>query len=470
LALIADFKLVVEYYLIKYSKEAIINNQKFQFIIAFIYSKMSLHFCKDCGIFCEGVKESIINAIQRNNIPLLAFSLNLAFGCNLAFGLIMAFGHNLAFDLFMAFGLNLAFGRNLVFCHNLAFGLTMAFGLIMAFCRNLAFSLITAFGHNLAFGITMAFGLIMVFGLFSFGLSALAALRLIGFSGLGLVGLVDFIGHLIGLDGLIGLMGLIIHNGLTSLIGLIGFIGLIGPIGYNGLGGFIGLGIISLISFMGLIGIHISLGHNGLIGFIGLGLIGFIGLGLVRLVGLICHIIGLNGLNGFSLVGLSGSSDIMGLISLGGLIRNISLVGLGCFSGWLTCARKRCGTPTTMTCYKIVFAAAILAAAAKTHGVAIKLTSANKIINAAIWYYYAAYQYYAHLFVRESWLSHVLFRLDSLFSLFFRVALQNAEHLLSTRLPQLTKYCDVRECENILHGYLYVFYLAFVILKGIFIF
>jgi hypothetical protein len=36
------------------------------------------------------------------------------------------------------------------------------------------------------------------------------------------------------------------------------------------------------------------------------------------------------------------------------------------------------------------FAAAILAAAVKTHGVAIKLKSATKITNAAIWYYCAA--------------------------------------------------------------------------------
>ncbi len=82
LALIADFQLAVEYYLIKYSEEAMINNQKFQCIVAFIYSKKSLHFCKVCGIFCEGVKESIIDAIHRNNMPLLAFGLILAFGLN----------------------------------------------------------------------------------------------------------------------------------------------------------------------------------------------------------------------------------------------------------------------------------------------------------------------------------------------------------------------------------------------------
>ncbi len=36
----------------------------------------------------------------------------------------------------------------------------------------------------------------------------------------------------------------------------------------------------------------------------------------------------------------------------------------------------------------------------------------------------------------------------------------------------MTNYCVMRECENILHGflYVYVFDLAFVILKGIYIF
>jgi hypothetical protein len=103
----------------------------------------------------------------------------------------------------------------------------------------------------------------------------------------------------------------------------------------------------------------------------------------------------------------------------------------------------------------------------KTHGVAIKLTSATKITNATIWYYCAAYWYYAYLFVRESWLSNVLSRLGLLF---FGDALQNAKQLFSTRLPQVTKYCVMRECENILSGYLYDGDLVFVIFKRISIF
>jgi hypothetical protein len=77
--------------------------------LIFIYSnsKISLPFCKDCKIFCEGV-----NAATAKS--------------------------------------------NSLFGHSLAFGLTMAFGLIMAFCRNLTFGLIMAFRHNVAFGLTMA--------------------------------------------------------------------------------------------------------------------------------------------------------------------------------------------------------------------------------------------------------------------------------------------------------------------------
>ncbi len=119
-----------------------------------------------------------------------------------------------------------------------------------------------------------------------------------------------------------------------------------------------------------------------------------------------------------------------------------------------------------------------------THGVAIKLpsitgitkvimqaahgnatvSSATKITNAAIWYYCTA----SHSFVRESLLSHVLLLTGRLNLLFFGDTLQNAKQVFSVRLLQMTKYCIMRECENILHGYLYVFDLAFVILRGIY--
>ncbi len=145
---------------------------------------------------------------------------------------------------------------------------------------------------------------------------------------------------------------------------------------------------------------------------------------------------------------------------------------------WLALARKKMwwwiasfGYSDHKYMFKYCLATAILAAAAKTippqcmqaaHGVA-TIWSATKISNAAVHFYC---KYYAHLFVRESLLCNVLLRIAGLDSV-FGDALQNAKQLFSTRLPQMTKYCVMRECENILRGYLYDGDLAFVILKGI---
>jgi hypothetical protein len=73
------------------------------------------------------------------------------------------------------------------------------------------------------------------------------------------------------------------------------------------------------------------------------------------------------------------------------------------------------------------------------------------------------------LFQRESGLWCVRRVFSSLAGLnsVFGNTLQNATQLFFDRIPQMTKYCIMRECENILHGFLYVFDLAFVILKGI---
>jgi hypothetical protein len=121
--------------------------------------------------------------------------------------------------------------------------------------------------------------------------------------------------------------------------------------------------------------------------------------------------------------------------------------------------------------FKFHLATAILAAAAETippqhmqaaHGVA-TMSSATKISNAAIHFYC---EYCAHLFMRESWLWHVFLpRLDSSF---YDDTLQNAKQLFYISLLLMMKYCIMRECENILHGYLYDGDLVFVILKGIY--
>ncbi len=111
------------------------------------------------------------------------------------------------------------------------------------------------------------------------------------------------------------------------------------------------------------------------------------------------------------------------------------------------------------------------AATAKTHGVAIKLANATKITNAAIWYYCAALlSVLLSLIWRESglWCEwRVFFSLAGLDSV-FENAIQNAKLIFHISLPQMTKYCVMRECENILCKYLYDGDLVFVILKGIY--
>jgi hypothetical protein len=97
------------------------------------------------------------------------------------------------------------------------------------------------------------------------------------------------------------------------------------------------------------------------------------------------------------------------------------------------------------------------------HGVA-TMSSVAKISNAAIHFYC---KYYTHLFVRESLLCDVLLHIGRLDSVFWN-ALQNATQLFFDRIPQITKYCIMRECENILRGYLHDGDLVFVILKGIY--
>jgi hypothetical protein len=260
--------------------------------------------------------------------------------------------------------------------------------------------------------------------------------------GLGLVSLgrlihgLGFVGHtsLIGLKGLGGL------NGIIGLVCLIGHVGLVGCIGLNNHIGHKGL--VGHTDLNGPIGLICLVGQNGLVGFIGLELIG--------LVGLIGHIIGINSLNDFSLVGLSSPSDIMGLIGLGfvglispsfvslfGLNGHISLIGLGCFSGWCACARKKMWYFDNNGALQDCFAAAIPAAVERTKGVAM-VSSATKITNAAIWYYCAA----DYWFVREGLLWHVP-RLDSNLS-YHGYALQYAKQLFYISLPQMMKYCIMR--------------------------
>ncbi len=240
---------------------------------------------------------------------------------------------------------------------------------------------------------------------------------LVGFMGLGLVGLiglsrVSLIGQISRIDSLA-----LLNHWPIGLIGIIGF-GLIAlsasvaslaywpcnfaaathqvdtvsctsPNSYNGVSGLIGgislVGQISLVSLSALSGISGLSSHNVLINFINHnGLVGF--LDIVNLAGLISNIslakligdisfiggfVGYISLGLICLVSLCGFSGINNYI-LVKLIGHISLVGLICFSGWLTRAWKKMwwwiasfGNSNHNDMFPYRLAAAILAGAAK---------------------------------------------------------------------------------------------------------
>jgi len=150
-----------------------------------------------------------------------------------------------------------------------------------------------------------------------------------------------------------------------------------------------------------------------------------------------------------SLIGVIGLCLIASIASAASLARRlISFVGLiGSSTHRLFCERLATAVnEATKTTWRLK------QAAAKTHGVAIKLASATKITNAAIWYYCAALLLVLlSLIRRESGLWCVWRVFSSLAGLdsVFLNALQNAKQLFSLRLPQMTKYCVMRECDNI---------------------
>jgi hypothetical protein len=282
-----------------------------------------------------------------------------------------------------------------------------------------------AFGHNLAFGLTKAFSLIMAFGLIGLGRHNCI---------ISIVGLVDLGGcrfiHPVGIS------GFDFGFGLISLVGISGFSFVLSVISHvNGFSlgslkyvdhvshqiSFVGqISLVSLSGISGISGISSRISHNGLIGLIGISLVSLV-----------------------DLVGLSGIND---LVSFNSLVAAI------------------------IAAAEFFVAMATQPATAKTHRVAIKLVSATKITSAAIWYYCTALLVLLSLIWRESglWCEWRVFSSLAGLNSDFENALQNAKQLFHISLPQMTKYCIMRECDNILHGFLYVFDLAFVILKGIY--
>jgi hypothetical protein len=302
--------------------------------------------------------------------------------------------------------------------------------------------------------------------------SACQLVSLIGF--IPLVGLVSI--NLGGHNSIISLVdlsgfGLISPSGLSGLVGFFGHIGLVGCIGHIGLVGFMGLSLIGLMFF----------GHVSLIGGISL-------VGQISLVRLISHIIGLIGLNGISLIelvgligriGLNGHNDVISLVSISGLINHncldgiigLSLVGLlVSLSGINGLVGLNSLVTAIIAAAEFLVATAMQAVAAKTHGVAIKLARATKITNAAIWYYCAALLLVLlSLIWRESglWCEWRVFSSLAGLNSVFKNTLQNAKQLFHISLPQMTKYCIMRECDNIRNGYLYVVTQHLLILKKI---
>ncbi len=237
-----DFQLVVKLILTLTSEGARAPSSKL--IVGCDNSEISFHFCKDCRIFREGVKDSSIGIISNNGIDgrtmafgrlLLAVGLIMPSGCKLAFGHIMAFGRNLAFGRIMAFGRNMAFGR------------------IMAFSRNCneLIELIMAFGLNELIELNDV-GPIKLIVKYHIGL-IVRIIGLVGHIGLCVLNgsstlagcwIIDLIGHIclvshIRLVGDNGLVGIIDHNGLTDLVSpnsLVGFSYFVNLISLSGQG------------------------------------------------------------------------------------------------------------------------------------------------------------------------------------------------------------------------------------------
>jgi hypothetical protein len=231
---------------------ATIPNGSSMLIVTYVKKiKTSLHFCKNCGMFCEGEWEQKRHFNGHTGIIGISF--------NGVSGVISQISLSLLIGL--CIGLNGHIRRNCLIDH---MGLAGHTDIASASIISLVGCIVN---HNGLIGLISLIG----FGVISFiGLSLINSLSLtslvglIGFIGLSNTGVIGFIGH----NGLNG------HNGLDGIIGLVGF-------GLNDLDGFdsiiclVNLGGISLISLMAFIGGHIShglglIGHIGHIGRIGL--------------------------------------------------------------------------------------------------------------------------------------------------------------------------------------------------------
>jgi hypothetical protein len=267
---------------------------------------------------------------------------------------------------------------------------------------------------------------------------------LVSFIGLG----VSFIGGFVGL-GLVSLSGFSGISGLVGRISLVGRIGLDGIIltslvGNSGLGGFSGIsGLVGRISLVGRIGLN-----------------GFIGLCIVSIVGHIGHIslVGLGDFSGNS--GLVGQISLVSPIGLIGLIGLISLGNLGITSlvgSSALSARQFIGLIGFVIAAKTISWRLKQAAALR---VATLQSSATEIVDVAF-YYFASSSLHVCLLVREKmcwWLALARKKMWQWIASFGKSyhgdVLQFGKQLFYVRLLLMTKLFVMRECDNILSGYL----------------
>jgi hypothetical protein len=224
--------------------------------------------------------------------------------------------------------------------------------------------------------------------------------------------------------GRISLVGLI---GLDSIIGLVGQTGLVGLIGYNGL--------VDRIIQNGLVD------RNNLVGPIGFSDIS----GLIDRISLVGPI------------GFSGVIGLVGQISLGiSLVSLISLVGQIGF-GFVRLISL--GDLSVISLISFVIAAKTISPRLKQAAALVVATlqsSATEIGDVAF-YYFASSSLHVCLLVREKmlcwWLAlarkKMWWWLASFGKSYNGDVLQLAEQIFSLSLPQMTKYCVMRECENI---------------------
>jgi hypothetical protein len=93
---------------------------------------------------------------------------------------------------------------------------------------------------------------------------------------------------------------------------------------------------------------------------------------------------------------------------------------------------------------------------AAAHGVATARSSTTEIANTASTYYFTALSFHMHSLVREMmwwWLAlarkKMWWWIPSFGESYHGDVLQYAKQIFSLRLPQMAKYCVMRECDNI---------------------